>query len=228
MFLCRQCAANYIIFWQQTTLYFGSKLHCILKKMLLSNRNKTGPFWKCWYFWGVWISIIHEAPWLASPFYVIFQRTPAVPCLESCPVWSGAQTSDYIFLCKKYVRLRLRKDWGTAGFGKSNILILKKCSTHVIGRSLLYMGHQQTVQNQIRHHTMWHLIRFCTVCFTECTLKIWLKLKLTATAKPANSKWIHAIVKGEKFHLAWKGFCSLRECSGSVVECLTGDRGAAG
>ena len=31
--------------------------------------------------------------------------------------------------------------------------------------SILFMGHQKTVQNQIRCRGMRHLIRFCTVCF---------------------------------------------------------------
>ena len=38
--------------------------------------------------------------------------------------------------------------------------------------SILFMGHHQTMQNQIRCHNMWHLIRFCAVCSTEYAFKV--------------------------------------------------------
>ena len=53
--------------------------------------------------------------------------------------------------------------------------------------SLLFVGHRQTVQNQIRCCKTWHLIRFSTICLKNVLLKF-VKTKNT-TQQPLKWKW---------------------------------------
>ena len=44
--------------------------------------------------------------------------------------------------------------------------------TNIYKPSVLFMGHRQTVQNQIIRHRMWRLIKLSTVLLTDCSIKI--------------------------------------------------------
>ena len=63
--------------------------------------------------------------------------------------------------------------------------------------SVLFVGHRQTGQTQIRCCRMGCLIRV----FTVCSIKNQIKMK-TATHQPIKQKWTDPIDKNGKFHSA--------------------------
>ena len=50
-------------------------------------------------------------------------------------------------------------------------LLLHVCRLNPYKPSILFVGHRQTVETQIRRHITWHLIRVSTVCLQNVLLK---------------------------------------------------------
>ena len=65
---------------------------------------------------------------------------------------------------------------------------------------ILFMGHSQTVQAQIRHHIMLCLIRIFTVCLHNMYQNLKKKKKNTSQHL-YNWKWAHPSDKGRQVHL---------------------------
>ena len=51
------------------------------------------------------------------------------------------------------------------------LTVIPNFSINPFKANALFMGHWQTVENQIRHHRMRRLLRFCTVCLQNVLLK---------------------------------------------------------
>ena len=78
--------------------------------------------------------------------------------------------------------------------------ICAKIITANLSLASVFMGHWQTVQNQIRRRRTRRLIWFSTVCL-NVHFKIWMELLITSQ-QPLHSKWNRSIDKGGKFHNA--------------------------
>ena len=65
----------------------------------------------------------------------------------------------------------IRKNWGK---GYSQPCYSCRCDLRGISvkPGLVHLGYWQTVQTQIRHRRMWHLIRVCTVCLNYRNLRV--------------------------------------------------------
>ena len=77
--------------------------------------------------------------------------------------------------------------------GHSSISTIMKYVINPYKPGDLFVGHRQTVQNQIRCNTR-YLIRFSTVCLQKCLL-----IK-NITQQPLNWKWTRPIDKDGKIH----------------------------
>ena len=51
------------------------------------------------------------------------------------------------------------------------LLLIRSYFINPYKPSVIFVGHRQTVQNQIRRHRTWRLIRFCTACIQNILLK---------------------------------------------------------
>ena len=101
--------------------------------------------------------------------------------------------------------------------------------------SVLFVGHWQTVQNQIRRRKMRHLIKFSTVAY-RCLLKFEWKWKippnnsrignglvqLIRKGKYIQHKWVNHICKQHRFRQACTNMWSLESfhCSYAQSTCM--------